>query len=261
MVMMSARARTVVVTGGASGIGQAVTARLRAQGCRVIIVDRKEADIVVDLSRQANRVAAVEAIAALSPDGIDGLVTCAGLGGEMGAGGVVSAVNFFGTTRVVQLLQPLLAKGTDPRVVVISSSTSVLPCDEELLRLYLADAEAEAVAHTADNTIAYSTGKRALSHWVRRTSVKPEWAGQGILVNGVAPGLIVTPLTRDTVNSPEGRTMLARLTPIAVADYPTPDLIAPLIAFLASPQCANMVGQIVFADGGSDVLLRGPSIP
>jgi len=258
---MSARVRTVVVTGGASGIGRAATARLRAQKCRVITVDRQRADVVVDLSQQANREAAAEAIAELAPDGIDALVTCAGLGGEKGGGGLVSAVNFFGTTRLVQLLHPLLAKGTDPRVVVISSSTSILPCDEELLQLYLADKEAEAVAHTQDNTVAYSTGKRALSHWVRRISVKPEWAGQGILVNGVAPGLIVTPLTRDTVNSAEGRTMLAKLTPIAVADYPTPDVIAPLIAFLASPECANMVGQIVFADGGSDVLLRGQSVP
>jgi len=149
---MTARARTVVVTGGASGIGQAATALLRAQKCRVITVDCQRADVVVDLSQQANREAAAEAIAELAPDGIDALVTCAGLGGEKGGGGLVSAVNFFGTTRLVQLLHPLLAKGRDPRVVVISSSTSILPCDEELLQLYLADKEAEAVAHTHRTT-------------------------------------------------------------------------------------------------------------
>lgn len=258
---MADRARTVVVTGGASGIGRAVVAVLRGRGCRVIVIDRCDADVVADLSAERGREAAARGVTEMAPDGIDALVTCAGLGGGDRAGRTISAVNFFGTTHLVERLQPLLARGADPRVVVIASSTSVLPCDEQLLALYLADDEVAACAYTDDVFTAYCTGKRALCHWVRRRSVAPEWAGVGILLNGVAPGTINTPLTHEVLGSPEGRASLVHVTPIALDDFPAPEAIAPLISFLASSACQNMVGQIVYADGGSEVLLRGERIP
>ncbi|MET0375159.1 MAG: SDR family oxidoreductase, partial [Rhizorhabdus sp.] len=155
----------------------------------------------------------------------------------------------------------LLARGQNPRAVVIASSTAVLPVDATLLDLYLADDEAGARARTDDPIVAYMTGQRALCHWVRRTSIRPEWAGTGLLLNGVAPGLIRTPLIEPAIATAEGRAMVAQVTPIAVGDYPRAETITPLITFLAGPQSANMVGQIVFTDGGSDVLIRGEAVP
>jgi len=259
MTMPEEQGRLVVVTGTASGIGQAAAAELRRQGATIIGVDLRDADIVADLSIPAGRTSALAAIAARAPDGIDAIVTCAGTGG--GSGANVSSINFFGTIRMIEGVRPLLAKRRDPRAVVIASSTAVLPYDAALLDLYLADDEAGARAHTDDAPVAYMTGKRALCHWVRRTAVTPDWAGAGILLNGVAPGLIRTPLTEPTLATAEGRALLTQITPIAVADFPHADTIAPLIAFLAGPQCANMVGQIVFTDGGTDVLIRGEAIP
>ena len=67
---------TYVVTGSGSGIGAAVAARLRADGHRVIGVDRTETDVTADLSTAAGRADAVARIATLAPDGIAGLVPC-----------------------------------------------------------------------------------------------------------------------------------------------------------------------------------------
>jgi len=258
-MMKGGEDRLVVVTGAASGIGQATATELRRQGARIISVDLRDADIVADLSTADGRKEALAEIGERAPNGIDAVLTCAGVGGGRGAD--VGSINFFGTIDVVEGVRPLLAKGRSPRAVIIASSVSVLPPDPVLLQLYLAGNEAGARAHTDDASVAYVTSKRALCHWVRRTSVRRDWAGEGILLNGVAPGLIRTPLTEPAIATEEGLAQVAQIAPIAVAAYPRAPDVAPLIAFLASPQNGNMVGQIVFADGGSDVLLRGEAVP
>ena len=111
-----------------------------------------------------------------------------------------------------------------------------------------------------DATLAYASTKLALGRWIRQTAKLPEWAGQGILLNGIAPGTVVTNMTKPILASEEGRAMLALVTPIAVPAYAQPDDIAPLLAFLASDECHYMVGQIIFIDGGKDVILRGDDI-
>ena len=67
-----------VVTGSESGIGAATPARLRADGHRVIGVDRTETDVTADLGTAAGRADAVARVTALAPDGIAGLVPCVG---------------------------------------------------------------------------------------------------------------------------------------------------------------------------------------
>ena len=252
------QARVTVVTGGASGIGAAATARLRAGGGEVCVIDLRDADIVADLSHEAGREAARTAVAARYPDGIDAAICCAGVGGAPGRGAAVTSINFFGTTRLLDRLRPLLAMGRSPRAVVTASSMALHSPDPTLLALLLADDEAAAAAHTDDTVLAYITGKRALCHWVRRHAPRGEWAGAGILLNGVAPGSIRTPLTR-SLDDPDGPA--ARFTPLALADYPGPEAIAPLYDHLVGPENAYMVGQVILADGGSDVLLRGEAIP
>jgi NAD(P)-dependent dehydrogenase (short-subunit alcohol dehydrogenase family) len=116
-----------VVTGSAFGIGAALTARLREDGHRVIGVDRAVADVRVDLSTETGRSAAVSEIQRLAPDGIAGLVPCAGIGGFTGVDSrLVVSVNYFGAVRLAEELRPLLARGAKlvgAGVVVISSNS------------------------------------------------------------------------------------------------------------------------------------------
>ena len=253
--------RIVVVTGAASGIGAATVAYLRKAGCEVIGVDLADAKICADLESQSGRAEAATCIRELAPDGLDAVILCAGIGGLDKKADAITSINFFGTTRLLALLRPQLARGSDPRVVVVSSSMALLQVDDRLLELCLADDEERARSSSSDPMLAYSTGKRALCHWVRSMAVTDEWCGSRILLNGIAPGVVATPLTQARLKTAEGRQAAAAAAPIVLPDYPTPDVLAPLIAFLASAENGNMVGQIIHCDGGTEVILRGPAVP
>ena len=103
---------------------------------------------------------------------------------------------------------------------------------------------------------AYIASKYALSRWVRRESTRQEWAGSGILLNGVHPGMVKTPKTMSAFLTEEGRVLLKQLAPIAVADYCEPDVLAEAICFLATLEGSYLLGQMLFVDGGSDALIR-----
>jgi len=163
-------------------------------------------------------------------------------------------------------LRPLLSRGDAPRVVIVSSSASLGSHDEAIAAACLDGDENRArllaAADTEDDANArlgpiYAATKRAVSRWIRRTAPRVEWAGAGILLNGVAPGLVVTPMTAPMLATPEGRDVLARAVPRAVADPAQPRDLALLLAFLASPDNRYLVGQVPFCDGGTDVIVRG----
>ena len=97
--------------------------------------------------------------------------------------------------------------------------------------------------------------------WRRRcTAPRPDWAGAGILMNGVSPGLVRTPMTEPLLTTAEGRAVLAQAVPRAVAEPADPQDIAPLLAFLGGPDNRYLVGQVPFVDGGTDVLMRGDDV-
>jgi len=262
-------ARTNVITGTRSGIGKATAELLRARGERVLGIDLSGTDIAADLASSAGRQAAISAVAAASPDGIDTVILCAGIGGGFHPGEAVVSVNYFGAVDLATGLRPLVARGRTPRVVVVSSSASVLPYDEEIVEFCLAGDEAaarRAATCSSQEELArrsgpiYAASKRALSRWIRRSSRLPEWAGAGILLNGVAPGLVKTPMTLPLLGTAEGRAILAKAVPRAVAEAAEAEDIALLLAFLASADNRYMVGQVPFCDGGKDVILRGDAV-
>lgn len=249
-------ARTILVTGSASGIGRATSDLLQLQGNTVIQLDIKDADIEVDLATANGRDEGIAQTIKLSGGKLDAIIACAGLAGADAKAMV--AVNYFGTVAIVEGLHGALASSGAPRVVIISSLASVLPIHRTLVDACLLGDEAAAMAQTsAGDVLAYASTKRALSCWIRRTAILPEWAGNGILINGIAPGTVRTPMTAHILATDEGRAMLAQVTPIAVKDLAEPEDIAPVLAFLGSPECRYMVGQTIFVDGGADVILRG----
>src|SRR5690242_8963405 len=99
--------RTVVVTGSGSGIGAALSAMLTERGGRVIGVDLADADAAADLSTPEGRASAVARITDLSGGVVDAVVTSAGTSVP---GEAMVTVNVFGTTAIVDGLQPLLAR-------------------------------------------------------------------------------------------------------------------------------------------------------
>jgi NAD(P)-dependent dehydrogenase (short-subunit alcohol dehydrogenase family) len=250
--------RTTLITGSRSGMGKAVADLLQARGEQVIGVDLHDADIVADLSQPSGRQAAVAAAEARCPDGLDAVIACAGL--AISDGPLMVAVNYFGAIDVIAGLHPLLRRGHFPRAVAIASSASILPTDAGLVDLCLAGDEAGASARALDNPCSYASSKLALIRWIRRTAIRPGWADAGVLLNGVAPGLVLTPMTQPIFATAQGRAVLAQSAPFVTPEVAVADDIAPLLAFLASPENRYMVGQVPFCDGGKDVLLRGDDV-
>ena len=252
--------RAILVTGSARGIGEATVRRLRAEGHRPIGLDLEDADITGDLATATGREAALSSVNERCGGMLDGVIACAGLAGADTAAMV--AVNYFGTVALLEGLLPLLAKAEQPRAVAVSSSSIILGHDEALVETCLAGDEgaAKALASEAPN-IVYASTKVALSRWVRRTAIQPDWAGRGVLLNAVAPGTVLTRITRPILATEQGRAMLAEATPIAVPAYAEPEDVAPLLTFLASADCRYIVGQTIFIDGGKDAIRRGDRLP
>jgi NAD(P)-dependent dehydrogenase (short-subunit alcohol dehydrogenase family) len=255
---------TYVVTGSASGIGAATRARLQADGHRVVGVDREAADVVADLAIPEGRQQAVTEVTELAPEGIAGLVPCAGIGGFTGTDSpLVVSVNYFGAVEMASGLRPLLARGAPAALVMVSSNSItcqpgwathvVEPC------LDGDEAAARAAAAATDAVNVYPATKAALASWVRREAVKPEWIGEGIRLNAVAPGLVATAMT-DRLRADPELGAFADAYPSALGRPGRPEEVADLIAFLLSPRAGLLVGSLVYVDGGTDALLN-PATP
>jgi NAD(P)-dependent dehydrogenase (short-subunit alcohol dehydrogenase family) len=252
--------RTYAVTGAASGIGAATAQYLRERGARVIACDLHNADIVADLATGDGRAKLVESVARLSGGRIDAIVANAGGGPPE----TMLSLNFFGAVATLEGLRPLLEGSPAPRAVMVSSIGSLAPNDPGLVEACLSEDECAATAAARDALAAgkapldlYGSAKRALNRWCRRVAAKPQWAGAGIPLNVVAPGVIDTPAAAPILSDPDRRVQLGRMVPMRGAYPGRPEHMAAIVAWCVSPENALMTGQILFVDGGFECLARG----
>jgi NAD(P)-dependent dehydrogenase (short-subunit alcohol dehydrogenase family) len=185
-------------------------------------------------------------------------VTCAGLAGLPGrAGSLLASVNYFGTVDLLEGLRPLLGPGGSA-VAISSNSTTVQPAvPADLVEACLRHDE-ELTAQIADargSLVTYPATKLAVAHWVRREATGPDWAGSGIRLNAIAPGMIDTPMVAGMRADAKAGPMLDML-PIPAGRPGRAEEIAAVIDLLLSPDGAFFCGSVVFCDGGSDALLR-----
>ena len=93
---------------------------------------------------------------------------------------------------------------------------------------------------------AYAASKAGAAHLVR--TLGQAWAGQGIRVNGIAPSLVDTKMTKVTMDHAERRA--GALSRIPLGRFGTVEDMAGAALFLASPLAGFIVGQTLVVDGG-----------
>jgi len=253
--------RTYVVTGAASGVGRAVIEAVVAAGDRAIGVDLKDTDVIADLSSKEGIASMVEQVKEISGGKVDVVVANAGLAINAP---VAMAVNFFGAVGTLEGLRPLLAESDSPRAVVTASIASLQPHNEELLQLCLDGNEEEAMKLATElggpeGYVNYPTSKRAIARWLRLNAPKPEWAGAGIALNAIAPGIILTPMTEPLFADPVQREHMLKSVPMPLNGPAPAEACAAAIMFLASEANTHISGQVVFVDGGFDASVRKDS--
>jgi NAD(P)-dependent dehydrogenase (short-subunit alcohol dehydrogenase family) len=258
-----------VVTGARSGMGHAITERLKAAGHDVITVDLAEADVVADLATADGRRAAAAAVLEMSEGRLDGAVLAAGIGPIPGRGMTrkIVEVNYLGSVELLDAWRPALAAVGDSRVVVIASNstttTPIVPA-RAVKALLAADPDRAASAlkrfGSRAPVFAYAASKIALSRWVRRTAVTPAWAGVGIRLNALAPGAVLTPLLEAQLADPEQAPLLRKF-PIPTGDFGDPGDLADWAVFMLGPAARFLCGSVIFVDGGSDAWFRADDWP
>jgi NAD(P)-dependent dehydrogenase (short-subunit alcohol dehydrogenase family) len=263
MTTETAVRRTCVVTGSASGIGRATAARLTGSGHRVIGVDRRDGDVVADLSTSEGRAAMVAGVSEQSSGVVDAVVAAAGI---WTASSDCLAANYFGAVATLEGLRPLLAKSARPRAAVVSSIIAIRPSWPAVVELCLAGDEEGALSAAnregkgdASLDLSYRSSKVALLRWMRRAAVSEAWGGSGIVLNAVAPGTIATPMNGHLWSTAEARAATLEKLPAALGRIGQPEEVAELLAFLVSAANSYVVAQVLFADGGTEALLRGDS--
>jgi NAD(P)-dependent dehydrogenase (short-subunit alcohol dehydrogenase family) len=250
--------RTYVITGSASGIGAATAKRLIDNGHRVIGVDLHDADVIADLATEPGRAALVDGVRSATGGHVDVIIAGAGISS---GDPVTVSINFFGAVATLEGLRPFLAESTHPRAATISSIALLQSLDDDIVDACGRGDESGAVA-AADGkgVFVYPSTKRALARWVRRSAPTDAWAGSGIALNAVAPGVVTTPMTSELLADPTWRDIVDESVPMPLGGYAQPDDVAVVLDWLTSPDNTKVTGQVIFVDGGADAVLRTDDI-
>jgi NAD(P)-dependent dehydrogenase (short-subunit alcohol dehydrogenase family) len=221
---------SALVTGGASGIGREVAARLRDTGHDVVVWDLSGGDITCDVSDPEAVSAAMEQT--VRERGVPiRIVTCAGIG----ASGLllkqspaewerVLAVNLTGTWLTIRAgAQAMVDAGVGGSIVAVSSISGTV----------------------ADRDMgAYCVSKAGVDMLVKVAAV--EWGSYGIRVNAVGPGVTRTPMLAKAEQLPGWVEGLSERTALGRVGEAT-DVAGAIVGVLELPW---VTGQIVHADGG-----------
>ncbi len=257
------------VTGSASGMGRAVTEKIRAQGHTVIGVDLVGAEVLADLSTADGRHRAIADVLAAAGGRLDGAVLAAGLGPTPGKERLrlIAEVNYLGVVELLDGWRSALAAADEAKVVVFSSnSTTTVPAVPSRTLAAFTERDVEKVCRSVRifgkqaAPIVYAGSKLAVSHWVRRAAVSREWAGAGIRLNALAPGAILTPLLEKQLATP-AEAKAIRSFPVPIGGFGDAGHLADWVLFMLSDSARFLCGSVLFVDGGSDAYFRAKDWP
>jgi len=251
------RGKNVLVTGGSSGIGQAIAVRFAEFGANVAVNYLRSPDEARDTEEQVHACAAKvkqmgvrDVLVGGDVSDEDDVVRMVGEAVE-GLGGLDILVNNAG----IQISRPTeeLSSADFDRVVAVNLRGAFL-CAREAIRQFLGDEKAGAIVNVSSvhqlipkpGYLGYSTSKGGMMNLTRTLAL--EYASRGIRVNGLGPGATVTPINRAWIDDPAKRAQVEAHIPMQRAG--DADEMAGVTCFLASDMAAYITGQTIFVDGG-----------
>lgn len=242
--------RVALVTGASRGIGLAIATTLAAEGAKVALAARgsdalnaaraavggRSSIHVADVTDPAAAAGLVQGVEK-QWGRLDILVCNVGSGASVPPGKETAAewsrvidINLFATTNMIEAARPLMARGSGDRAIVCISSIAGMAA--------------------LGAPVTYYAAKAALNATVR--GLARPLALEGVRINAVASGNILSPdgtwARKIAENKQAVDDMLQR--EVALRRLGTPEEIADVVAFLASPRAGFITGSVMVADGG-----------
>lgn len=259
--MKGLKNKNVLITGGTSGIGQAIAVRFALEGAHVAInyrkleKDAKETDAMVhevlkkcihdikahgvnhiltkaDISKE-NEIEQMIREVISKFGGIDILINNAGIQKAADSHKMLTtdfdnvlAVNLRGAFIASKIVINHFLEKEKPGIIInISSVHQLIPKPQYL---------------------SYSISKGGMQNLTRTLAL--EYAGRDIRVNSVGPGATITPINRSWIDDPKKKEEVAKHIPMRRAG--TAEEMAGVVVFIASEDAGYITGQTLFVDGG-----------
>jgi glucose 1-dehydrogenase len=255
--MPGLKGKNVLVTGGSSGIGQAIAVRFAEHGANVAINYLTTPGEAHDTEEQVhacvNRVREEGVRDVLVQGDVsdeNDVVRMVGMAAEE-LGGIDVLVNNAG----IQISRPSdqLSSAHFDKVIAVNLRGAFL-CAREAIKQFLEHGQSGSIVNVSSvhqvipkpDYLGYSCSKGGMMNLTRTLAL--EYASRGIRVNGIGPGATITPINSAWIDDPVKKEQVESHIPMRRAG--TADEMGGVACFLASDDGAYITGQTIFVDGG-----------
>ncbi|MUL38922.1 SDR family oxidoreductase [Gloeocapsopsis dulcis] len=256
--MQGLKGKNALITGGSSGIGQAIAIRLAQEGVNVAINYRSSPEGAEKTEEQAMQ----KACGDVESCGVKSLLVQGDVSKEEDIIQMVNTVvEQFGSLDVlinnagIQTECPSHEVATDDFDQVISVNLrGAYLCARETLKHLLSQNRQGVIINISSvheiiprpMYVSYSISKGGMENLTKTLAL--EYADRGIRVNAIAPGATITPINEAWTEDPQKKAEVESHIPMGRAG--TSEEMAAAVAFLASDEAAYITGQTLFIDGG-----------